>query len=49
LRSGSSIEITLKAAMSGVLMSMESDIFVRVSTKWKHWLQQSIDHGGDYL
>jgi histone-lysine N-methyltransferase SETMAR len=42
-------DIAPEGAVSGILMSMEHDMFVRVFVEWKHRLQQCVDHGGDYL
>jgi hypothetical protein len=41
--------IILEGVVSEILMSIEPDMFVRVFAEWKHWLQQCIDEGGDYL
>jgi histone-lysine N-methyltransferase SETMAR len=42
-------DIALEGAVSEILMSMETDMFGRVFSEWKHRLQQCIDQGGDYL
>jgi hypothetical protein len=42
-------EVALQVAVSEILMSIESDVLVRIFAEWKRRSQQSIDQGGDYL
>jgi hypothetical protein len=42
-------DVAMEGGVSEMLMLIEPDMFVRMFAEWKHWLQQCIDHGGDYL
>jgi hypothetical protein len=42
-------DIALEGAVSGILISIEPDMFVRGFAEWKHRLPQCIDQRGDYL
>jgi hypothetical protein len=42
-------DVALERAVSEILMSIESNMFMKVSAEWRHQLQQYIDLEGDYL